>query len=57
MLLLVYCVFQVARGGQSVTIFGSKLIMFGGEDRNRFLLNDVNVLDLETMTWSTVETT
>nr|XP_016445961.1 PREDICTED: acyl-CoA-binding domain-containing protein 4 isoform X1 [Nicotiana tabacum] len=47
----------VARGGQSVTIFGSKLIMFGGEDRNRFLLNDVNVLDLETMTWSTVETT
>lgn len=57
MLLLVYSVFQVARGGQSVTIFGSKLIMFGGEDRNRFLLNDVNVLDLETMTWSTVETT
>ncbi|KAF3632538.1 hypothetical protein FXO37_27411 [Capsicum annuum] len=47
----------VARGGQSVTLFGSKLIMFGGEDRNRRLLNDVSVLDLETMTWSTVETT
>ncbi|KAL3838265.1 hypothetical protein ACJIZ3_022856 [Penstemon smallii] len=47
----------VARSGQSVTLFGSKLIMFGGEDRNRRLLNDVHVLDLETMTWSAVETT
>ncbi|CAN4126519.1 unnamed protein product [Withania somnifera] len=47
----------VARGGQSVTLFGSKLIMFGGEDRHRRLLNDVSVLDLETMTWSSVETT
>ncbi|KAG5574799.1 hypothetical protein H5410_054933 [Solanum commersonii] len=47
----------VARGGQSVTLFGSKLIMFGGEDQHRRLLNDISVLDLETMTWSTVETT
>ncbi|XP_051116425.1 acyl-CoA-binding domain-containing protein 4 [Andrographis paniculata] len=47
----------VARSGQSVTLFGSKLIMFGGEDWNRRLLNDVNVLDLETMTWTPVETT
>uniref|UniRef100_M1CLY9 Acyl-CoA binding protein n=1 Tax=Solanum tuberosum TaxID=4113 RepID=M1CLY9_SOLTU len=47
----------VARGGQSVTFFGSKLIMFGGEDQHRRLLNDISVLDLETMTWSTVETT
>lgn len=47
----------VARGGQSVTLFGSKLIMFGGEDRNRRLLNDIHVLDLETKTWSYVETT
>lgn len=31
--------------------------MFGGEDRHRRLLNDVHVLDLETMTWSAVETT
>ncbi|CAH9055468.1 unnamed protein product [Cuscuta epithymum] len=46
----------VARGGQSVTLFGSKLIMFGGEDRNRRLLNDIHVLDLETQTWSSVET-
>ncbi|KAL7109292.1 hypothetical protein ACP275_06G166700 [Erythranthe tilingii] len=47
----------VARSGQSVTLFGSKLIMFGGEDWNRRLLNDVHVLDLETMTWSAIETT
>ncbi|KAG8390564.1 hypothetical protein BUALT_Bualt01G0096600 [Buddleja alternifolia] len=47
----------VARSGQSVTLFGSKLIMFGGEDWNRRLLNDVHVLDLETMTWTAVETT
>lgn len=50
-------VIQVARGGQSTTLIGSKLIMFGGEDRSRRLLNDVNVLDLETMTWAVVETT
>ena len=47
--------FQVARGGHSVTLVGSKLIVFGGEDRSRKLLNDVHVLDLETMTWSVVE--
>ncbi|XP_071732945.1 acyl-CoA-binding domain-containing protein 6-like [Rutidosis leptorrhynchoides] len=46
----------VARGGQSVTLVGSKLIMFGGEDKNRRLLNDVNVLDLETMIWNVAET-
>ncbi|KVI05001.1 Galactose oxidase/kelch, beta-propeller [Cynara cardunculus var. scolymus] len=47
----------VARGGQSVSLVGSKLIMFGGEDRQRRLLNDVNVLDLETMIWNVAETT
>lgn len=47
----------VARGGQSVSVVGSRLIMFGGEDRHRQLLNDVHVLDLETMTWNIVETT
>ncbi|KAD2804773.1 hypothetical protein R6Q59_029813 [Mikania micrantha] len=46
----------VARGGQSVTLVGSKLIMFGGEDKHRQLLNDVNVLDLETMIWNVAET-
>ncbi|KAF5729456.1 acyl-CoA-binding domain-containing protein 4 isoform X3 [Tripterygium wilfordii] len=44
-----------ARGGHSATLFGSRLIVFGGEDRNRRLMNDVHVLDLETMTWDVVE--
>ncbi|GKU91637.1 hypothetical protein SLEP1_g5482 [Rubroshorea leprosula] len=47
----------VARGGHSVTLVGSKLILFGGEDRSRKLLNDVHILDLETMTWVAVEAT
>ncbi|KAI3817604.1 hypothetical protein L1987_11400 [Smallanthus sonchifolius] len=47
----------VARGGQSVTLVGIKLIMFGGEDKHRRLLNDVNILDLETMIWNVAETT
>ncbi|XP_059669142.1 acyl-CoA-binding domain-containing protein 5-like [Cornus florida] len=46
----------VARGGQSVTLVGSKIIMFGGEDSQRRLLNDVHVLDLETMIWCALET-
>lgn len=46
----------VARGGQSVSLVGSRLVLFGGEDRNRRLLNDVHTLDLETMTWNVVET-
>lgn len=48
---------QVARGGQSLTLVGSRLIMFGGEDRHRRLMNDVHILDLETMTWDVVATT
>ncbi|KAJ0728261.1 putative kelch-type beta propeller [Helianthus annuus] len=50
------CLSQVIRGGQSVTFAGSKLIMFGGEDKRRHLMNDVHVLDLETMTWNVAET-
>ncbi|KVI09678.1 Kelch-type beta propeller, partial [Cynara cardunculus var. scolymus] len=46
----------VARGGQSVSLVGSKLIMFGGEDKHRRLMNDVHVLDLTTMTWNVAET-
>eukprot|EP00850_Spirogloea_muscicola_P004934 SM000022S07148 [mRNA] locus=s22:202957:208318:+ [translate_table: standard] len=46
----------VARGGQSVTRAGSSLVMFGGEDSRRRLLNDVHNLNLNTMTWSTVDT-
>ncbi|KAI5079312.1 hypothetical protein GOP47_0004791 [Adiantum capillus-veneris] len=45
----------IARGGQSVTLVGSNLVMFGGEDSKRRLLNDLNILDLETMTWDDVE--
>ncbi|XP_044460473.1 acyl-CoA-binding domain-containing protein 4, partial [Mangifera indica] len=46
-----------ARGGHSVTLVGSRVVIFGGEDRSRKLLSDVHVLDLETMTWEAVETT
>lgn len=44
----------IARGLQSVTLVGSQLYMFGGEDTKRRLLNDLNILDLETLTWETV---
>ncbi|KMS98300.1 hypothetical protein BVRB_4g093690 [Beta vulgaris subsp. vulgaris] len=47
----------VARMGESVALSGSKLIMFGGEDTHRKLLNDVHILDLDTMTWKKVATT
>ena len=47
---------QMARGGQSVTLVGSRLIMFGGEDNKRRLLSDLHVLDLETMIWEEVKT-
>ncbi|KAM7467862.1 hypothetical protein LguiB_015424 [Lonicera macranthoides] len=47
----------VARGGQSVSLVGSRLIMFGGEDMHRRLLNDVHILNLETMTWDVAEIT
>ncbi|KAL5995195.1 hypothetical protein ACLOJK_025253 [Asimina triloba] len=46
----------VARGGQSITLTGSKLIMFGGEDNSQKLLNDLHILDLETMTWDEIQT-
>lgn len=38
-----------------MTLAGSKLIVFGGEDRSRKLLNDVHVLDLETKAWDVIE--
>lgn len=47
----------VARTGHSATLAGSRLIIFGGEDRNRKLLNDVLVLDLDSMTWTVVNST
>ncbi|XP_062220794.1 acyl-CoA-binding domain-containing protein 4 isoform X2 [Phragmites australis] len=46
----------IARGGQSLSLLGSRLIMFGGEDNKRRLLNDLHILDLETMMWEEVKT-
>ncbi|KAF3529632.1 hypothetical protein DY000_02043853 [Brassica cretica] len=45
----------VSRGGQSVTVVGKTLVIFGGQDARRSLLNDLHVLDLETMTWDEVD--
>uniref|UniRef100_A0A0D3B9S9 ACB domain-containing protein n=1 Tax=Brassica oleracea var. oleracea TaxID=109376 RepID=A0A0D3B9S9_BRAOL len=45
----------VSRGGQSVTIVGKTLVIFGGQDAKRSLLNDLHVLDLETMTWDEID--
>jgi hypothetical protein len=42
--------------GQSATLVGSRVILFAGEDRRRKLLNDVHVLDLESMTWDVIKT-
>lgn len=47
--------FQVSRGGQSVTLVGPSLVIFGGEDAKRSLLNDLHILDLETMTWDEID--
>lgn len=46
---------QVSRGGQTVTLVGTTLVLFGGEDAKRCLLNDLHILDLETMTWDDVD--
>lgn len=45
----------VSRGGQSVTLVGPSLVIFGGEDAKRSLLNDLHILDLETMTWDEID--
>ncbi|PKI74049.1 hypothetical protein CRG98_005527 [Punica granatum] len=41
----------ISRGGQSVTLVGTSLVIFGGQDAKRSLLNDLHILDLESMTW------
>ncbi|KZV47323.1 acyl-CoA-binding domain-containing protein 4-like [Dorcoceras hygrometricum] len=46
----------VSRGGQSVTPVGKTLVIFGGQDAKRSLLNDLHILDLETMTWDEMDT-
>ncbi|GFZ02978.1 acyl-CoA binding protein 4 [Actinidia rufa] len=45
----------VSRGGQSVTLIGTNLVVFGGQDAKRSLLNDLHILDLETMTWDEID--
>ncbi|XP_052735013.1 acyl-CoA-binding domain-containing protein 4 [Vigna angularis] len=45
----------VSRGGQSVTLVGGTLVIFGGQDPKRTLLNDLHILDLETMTWDEID--
>ncbi|PON59900.1 Serine/threonine protein phosphatase [Parasponia andersonii] len=45
----------VSRGGQSVTLVGTNLVIFGGQDAKRTLLNDLHILDLETMTWDEID--
>ncbi|XWS42393.1 hypothetical protein CRYUN_Cryun16bG0010700 [Craigia yunnanensis] len=45
----------VSRGGQSVTLFGTTLVIFGGQDAKQTLLNDLHILDLETMTWNEID--
>ncbi|XP_021898883.1 LOW QUALITY PROTEIN: acyl-CoA-binding domain-containing protein 4 [Carica papaya] len=45
----------VSRGGQSVTLVGTTLVIFGGQDAKRSLLNDLHILDLETMTWDEID--
>ncbi|KAF2561669.1 hypothetical protein F2Q70_00018611, partial [Brassica cretica] len=45
----------ISRGGQSVTLVGKKLVIFGGQDVNKSLLNDLHLLDLDTMTWDEID--
>ncbi|KAK7269350.1 hypothetical protein RIF29_22075 [Crotalaria pallida] len=45
----------VSRGGQSVTLAGTTLVIFGGQDAKRTLLNDLHILDLETLTWDEID--
>ncbi|KAI9084784.1 hypothetical protein K1719_033190 [Acacia pycnantha] len=45
----------VSRGGQSVTLVGTNLVIFGGQDAKRTLLNDLHILDLETLTWDEID--
>ncbi|XVF31358.1 hypothetical protein REPUB_Repub16aG0138900 [Reevesia pubescens] len=54
-MLMTYGKAPVSRGGQSVTLVGTTLVIFGGQDAKRTLLNDLHILDLETMTWDEID--
>ncbi|MBA0602708.1 hypothetical protein Gorai_002879, partial [Gossypium raimondii] len=45
----------VSRAGQSVTLVGTTLVIFGGQDAKRTLFNDLHILNLETMTWNEID--
>ncbi|KAK8542372.1 hypothetical protein V6N12_014970 [Hibiscus sabdariffa] len=45
----------VSRGGQSVTLVGNTLVIFGGQDAKRTVLNDLHILNLETMSWDKID--
>ncbi|KAM7478768.1 hypothetical protein LguiA_026981 [Lonicera macranthoides] len=47
----------VSRGGQSVTLVGKRLVVFGGENAKGPLLNDLHILDLESLTWGEIDAT
>ncbi|KAE9598133.1 putative FERM/acyl-CoA-binding protein, 3-helical bundle [Lupinus albus] len=53
--LKIYGKAPVSRGGQSVNLVGSSLVVFGGQDAKRTLLNDLHILDLETITWDEID--
>lgn len=53
--MLSFLCLQVSRGGQSVNLVGGSLVIFGGQDAKRTLLNDLHILDLETMTWDEID--
>jgi hypothetical protein len=38
-----------------VTLVGSTLVMFGGEDSKRHLMDDLHILDLESLTWEAMK--
>mmetsp|Transcript_9977 Transcript_9977/g.36465 ORF Transcript_9977/g.36465 Transcript_9977/m.36465 type:complete len:646 (+) Transcript_9977:187-2124(+) len=40
-----------ARGGHSATLVGTKLVVFGGQDRKRRVMSDLYALNMETLVW------
>ncbi|KFK26496.1 hypothetical protein AALP_AA8G256900 [Arabis alpina] len=45
----------ISRGGQSATLVGKSLVIFGGQDAKKSLLNDLHILDLDSMTWDEID--
>ncbi|XP_010493996.1 PREDICTED: acyl-CoA-binding domain-containing protein 5 isoform X2 [Camelina sativa] len=45
----------ISRGGQSATLVGKSLVIFGGQDAKKSLLNDLHILHLDTMTWDEID--